>query len=854
MQREQEHLKEELAVAEVQEENRKKLAEATLIELELQDDLSETNEEFKDKLSQLSKESHERLSARVNDWVNNSPASITTTNQLAPEAPVVESNQELTVGIHPLHIASTTTASNENAANSSRTLANVQNIVTSQTGRTTQPVLVSIATTEPLTQPTNTFAGLHGQPPGLPGQTDLLTTNSAAAGLILNNASILPHAWPSMSIASAPTIAPPRHNPINTLPVNHVLPNLSARSFPVASASQQSIVTSVVPPPAIATSLPTTIPTNNGVLSTAPVFPISSGGTVYYVQPTAVVSTTKSCKVPQTSTTNPSATAPTFVPVSSFTLPQPSVNSFTMQDLAHLLTSTKKDHLPEWKLAQFNGDPLQWHEWFGQFKSAIDSSPLSDNVKLTYLKTLVTGKAKTAIAEFAYCGTMYKDALKTLERKFGQPQAVVSGLFGQISECSTCENSESIISYATTIGSLVGVFRSLNYVQDLSSASLLSQAVQKLPPNMKEAWSMHTVKRDLSRPTLIDFNDWLKDKAEAHERMKLCFSCFNGQHSFRNCPQPRKCTRDGCGSTHNTFLHGAERIFPRKPEPGKDSNGETTSCSTATGNPKKNEVTSCLPSVSDVKGLLQIAEVELQTSEKSERVLVLCDSACSHSWISSELASKLDVRGTPTKLTAHGINTNKVVDTQMVELKLTPVHSGGSCSSFIVKLYVRDQLSIGNNVIDVDNLKTRYPHLEPIALSKYSYADVKMILGQDVFHSIRPLEFFESDRRNTQVAVRLPLGWVLSHLPSTTGLFSSCFKAVTQKEHDCTLSDRLRSWYDIESYGAYKQVDSRSAADARATNLLDETTYHDGSQYQEGMLWVDDGSCLPNKYFSPSYN
>ena len=103
---------------------------------------------------------------------------------------------------------------------------------------------------------------------------------------------------------------------------------------------------------------------------------------------------------------------------------------------------------------------------------------------------------------------------------------------------------------------------------------------------------------------------------------KPCFSCFNGQHSFRNCPQPRKCTTDGCGSTHNTFLHGAERIFPRKPESGKDTNGETTSCSAATGNLMKNEVTSRLPSVSDVKGLLQKAEVELQTSEKSERVLV----------------------------------------------------------------------------------------------------------------------------------------------------------------------------------------------------------------------------------------
>ena len=144
-----------------------------------------------------------------------------------------------------------------------------------------------------------------------------------------------------------------------------------------------------------------------------------------------------------------------------------------------------------------------------------------------------------------------------------------------------------------------------------------------------------------------------------------------------------------------------------------------------------------------MKGLLQIAEVELQTSEKSERVLVLCDSACSHSWISSALARKLDVRGTPTKLTVHGINSNKVVDTQMVELKLTPVHSDGSCSSFTVKHYVRDQLTIGNDVIDLDDLKTRYPHLELIALSKYSYTDVKMIFGQDVFHAIRPLEYSE---------------------------------------------------------------------------------------------------------------
>ena len=68
-----------------------------------------------------------------------------------------------------------------------------------------------------------------------------------------------------------------------------------------------------------------------------------------------------------------------------------------------------------------NGDPLQWHEWYGQFINAIDLQSLTDDAKLTYLKTLVTGKTKIATAVFAYRGSMYKNALKTLECKFDQP-------------------------------------------------------------------------------------------------------------------------------------------------------------------------------------------------------------------------------------------------------------------------------------------------------------------------------------------------------------------------------------------------------------------------------------------------
>ena len=163
--------------------------------------------------------------------------------------------------------------------------------------------------------------------------------------------------------------------------------------------------------------------------------------------------------------------------------------AFTVEDLAQLLASSRKDHLPEWKLAQYNGDRLQGYEWFGHFKSAIDSIPLRDDPKLRYLKTLVTGKEKTAIEEFAYRGTIYEDALRTLEWIFGQPQAVVSAYLDQLSEIQPFKmlNSDSLVSYSATTSALLGVFWPLHYHQDLSSASLIGQPTQKLPPNLQEA-------------------------------------------------------------------------------------------------------------------------------------------------------------------------------------------------------------------------------------------------------------------------------------------------------------------------------------------------------------------------------
>ena len=216
--------------------------------------------------------------------------------------------------------------------------------------------------------------------------------------------------------------------------------------------------------------------------------PISSGGTTLYVGDPNAVDAAIYSKPLMAPFTNENKQ---YGPITS-SCSKPISN----QDLAEILTLSQKGPLPEWKLSSFDGNLLQWPEWFGQFKSAIDAKVLSDDVKLTYPKTLVPGKAKNAIAEFAYSGVFYKDALKTLERKFGQPLTIVAAHLEKLSIFPPLKmhNAGSIISFASCISSLVAVLKWLGYEYDLKSTSVLNQVISKLPPNMKDSWSLHSVK------------------------------------------------------------------------------------------------------------------------------------------------------------------------------------------------------------------------------------------------------------------------------------------------------------------------------------------------------------------------
>ena len=142
--------------------------------------------------------------------------------------------------------------------------------------------------------------------------------------------------------------------PTFTMPVNHILLNLSAWTFPNPTVTTAPIVTTI-PSPTQPTA-PTFIPVPHTPTYAAPTVPVTTGGTVYFVPPATVTTPIVYSTAQPTTSLNP--TAATFVPAGTSTTMQPSTTGFTIQDLALLLASTKKDHLPEWKLAQYNGDPI----------------------------------------------------------------------------------------------------------------------------------------------------------------------------------------------------------------------------------------------------------------------------------------------------------------------------------------------------------------------------------------------------------------------------------------------------------------------------------------------------------------
>ena len=83
------------------------------------------------------------------------------------------------------------------------------------------------------------------------------------------------------------------------------------------------------------------------------------------------------------------------------------------------------------------------------------------------------------------------------------------------------------------------------------------------------------------------------------------------------------------------------------------------------------------------------------------------------------------------------------------------------------QFYVHEKLKLGDQIVELQELKDRHPHLRNLPNQNYNLNEVQVILVQDCYDIHHPFEFKKSEDKTAPWAVKSIVGWAFSgHLPA----------------------------------------------------------------------------------------
>ena len=546
--------------------------------------------------------------------------------------------------------------------------------------------------------------------------------------------------------------------------------------------------------------------------------------------------------------------------------------------------------LPKLKLTEFSGDPLEGPEWCELFDVIVHQKKLSDTEKMQYLKTSLTGQAKAAISGLGFSSQSYYQAWDVLCKKFGRPRFIVEAQLRKIYIYPPVrhDDSSSIVRFANVFTNTVNVLTRLGFQPNLESEGVLSSATRKLSLRLKKQWLRHLQDHQLLAAKLVVFKNWLesttfihedllaqtsskfqswekpktrtfasnaegftkpknlecpfkdgqhaiwncekfksmklKERREQNQKLRLCFNCLRPGHRSRNY-RSGTCSVPNCGQRHNKLLHSD---FSKK-ETSTNVSDATTALAT-----------------NITQGGLSVVQIKLVSGNHSLNVLAMCDTGSLISFVDKSIISTLQLQGRKASLSVAGIHGLEYVKSEIVPIAVSTHEKSRPLTT--VQFYVHEKLKLGDQMVDLQELKDRYPHLKNLPNQSYNLNEVQVILGQDCYDIHHPLKFKRSNGKAAQWAVKSKIGWALSG-PLPTKQAATFATTATSVSED-KLASQLSKWWDIESYASNCDVTGHSKDEQRAIKTLEQTTRFTGERYEVGRLWPEDKVKLPNNFYS----
>ena len=305
------------------------------------------------------------------------------------------------------------------------------------------------------------------------------------------------------------------------------------------------------------------------------------------------------------------------------------------------------------EIRQFSGDPTKWQTFYDLLKTSVQTLSLSDVHKFIYLFGYLVGDTLGAISGLAPTSQNYTQALELLEKRFGNPQLIISHINTLVKLPAVREQDgfHGLRTFYDQINSHVRSLSTLGVASEHYGPRLSSIILEKGPPEIKllitrnmnkDIWDLTQMLRSFNqelkeRETCLSsapvgkssvkyifckgehWSDKFNIVTDPIARKKLCFQCLNKDHLSGNCKRSKTCFY--CKRCHNSAICTERKNSTDDSQKTDSKNSTESSTNFASG---VSTVTTCEKQIK-VKVLFDQGSQRSHVTKRVKDLLILKD-------------------------------------------------------------------------------------------------------------------------------------------------------------------------------------------------------------------------------------
>ena len=254
-----------------------------------------------------------------------------------------------------------------------------------------------------------------------------------------------------------------------------------------------------------------------------------------------------------------------------------------------------------------------------------------------------------------------------------------------------------------------------------------------------------------------------------------------------------------CGRRHNKLLHSD---FSKKDATAGASDSTTSVATNIT------------------QGGLPVVRIKPVNGDLSLSLLAMCDTGSSISFLDKLIVSTLQLPGRKASLSEAGIQGSQDVKKEIVPIAVSAHEKSRPLKT--VQFYVHEKLKLTDQIVNLQGLKDRYPHLKILPNQSYNLNEVQVTLGQDCYDIQHPLYFKKLEGKTSPWALKSKIDWASRcPVPAKQAAFLA---TIAKSIADDKLANQLGKWWNIKSYASNCDVTRHSKKEQRAIKTMEQTT------------------------------